>query len=236
MKLKRTFISLSTALAVVLLTTGCIKLNMDLTVEKDDTVSGTIVFAIAKSLSELAQNEGSGESSAPTTDGLLKNAKDVKIAKFDDGDFVGSSYTFENLPLEEMAPEVGDNSNFAIARDGDNLIVSGAMDFSSGDSTESNPFADAMMAGFAASTDIRISVSLPGEIKDTNGTVEGQKITWKGKFGKSLELKAVSYSPLTPPINWLLVGGISVVLISAAILGFWQFRKSRSTSPDRSLA
>ena len=225
MKLKRTFASITTALAIVLMTTGCIKLNMDLTVDSKDTVSGTIVFAVAKSLSEYAEKSGSTNSSAPTTDGLLKNAKDVKVSKFDDGDFVGSSYTFKNLALEELTPKVGDNSTFGIAREGDNLVVSGAMDFSAGDAAESNPFADAMMAGFAASTDIRISVTLPGEIKETTGTIEGQKITWKGKFGKKLELQALAYAPLTPPIDWLLVGGIGGFILVAAVAATLILRK-----------
>ncbi len=232
MKLKRTIAAIATAVAIALMTTGCIKLNMDLTVDKNDTVSGTIVFAVAKSLSEYANESATGESNAPATDGLLKNAKNVKVEKFDDGDFVGSSYSFESVALEEMTPAVGDNSTFGIARVGDNLVVSGVMDFSSGETTDSNPFADAMMASFAATTDIKISVTLPGEIKDSTGDIDGQTITWKGRFGKKLELDATSYSPLTPPINWVLIGGISAGVIIVTLTVALMSRRGKKSSAE----
>lgn len=223
------------SIAVMLLTTGCVKFNMDLEVKANDTVSGTIVFAVAKGLAELSDDSGT-EGSAPETDTLLEGAENVKVEPFDDGDFVGSTYTFENVPLETFQPKVGEDSSFGIARDGDNIVVSGVLEMTSDQSTqEDNPFGDAFLQGVLASSDIKISITLPGEIKESNGTVDGQTISWKGTFGKNLEISAIAYAPKTNPV-FLIIGislaaGILVWFIVWSILRVRQ--KSSSSSPAK---
>lgn len=207
---------------MVLLTTGCVKLNVDLTVKGDDTVSGTMVFAVAKSLTELGDQSETGGTGAET-EGLLESSENVVVEPFDDGDFVGSTYTFENLPLEQFTPKVGEESAFGLSRDGDNIIVSGVLDTSSeGEELESNPFGEALLAGLIGSSDIRIAITLPGEIKESNGTIDGQTITWNGSFGKKLEINAIAYSPKIDPfiliIGSSLAAGLLVGLIVLLIL------------------
>jgi hypothetical protein len=209
-------------LSVALLTTGCVKFNLDLEVKQDDTVSGTMVFAVAKGLSDLGDQSETG-STSPETEGLLGQAENVKVEPFDDGDFVGSSYTFENVPLEEFTPEIGDGGTFGLSRDGDNIVVSGLLDSSTPtEDQQDNPFGGAFLEGIFNSSDIRISVTLPGEIKETNGTVEGQTITWEGKFGEKLELSAIAYAPKIDPLVWIvgssLVIGLVVGLLTLLIL------------------
>ena len=216
------------ALSVVLLTTGCVKLNVDLTVNGDDTVSGTMVFAVSKELAALSE-ESESSGTGTETEGLLKNAENVTIEPFDDGDFVGSTYTFEGLLLEEFAPEIGEESAFGLSREGDNLIVAGVIDTSSdSEELENNPFAGAFLAGLVSSSDLRVSITLPGEIKETNGTVEGQTITWKGSFGKKLEMNAIAYAPLTNPL--ILIVGSSLgagLLIGLIALVFLRAKRSK---------
>jgi len=219
------------ALGVVLLTTGCVKLNLDVTVNNDDTVSGTMVFAVAKSLADLGTGSESG--SAPDTEGLLGDVDNVTVEPFDDGDFVGTSYVFEGVPLETFKPEVGDESAFGIQRDGDNIIVSGVIDTSSeGEQLSDNPFGGAFLESIFSTTDLRISVTLPGEIRETNGEVDGQTITWRGTFGKSLKIDAVAYSPQINPL--LLIGLYSLaagVVVTVLVLGILKLRRRLSLSP-----
>jgi len=215
------------AVSVVLLTTGCVKVTIDLTVNSNDTVSGTMVFAISKELAALSE-ESESAATNPETGGLLKDAENVTIEPFDDGDFVGSAYTFEDLPLEEFAPEIGEESAFGLSRDGDNLIVEGVLDTSSaGPELEDNPFAGAFLAGLVSSSDLRVTITLPGEIKATNGTVEGQTITWKGSFGTKLEMNAVSYAPLTNPLI-LIVGSSLAAGLIFGLLALFFLRAKRA--------
>lgn len=228
MNIKRLWRLVSVSLAVVLLTTGCIKLEMDLTVATDDTVSGTMVFAIAKSITDLAAEDAESSPTSSTQE-LFPTNPDVKSEPFDDGEYVGTTYTFDDLPLEELAPEVGDESALSIKRQGDNLVVSGLLDTGSYEADlESNPLAASLTEGFADLTSIKMSITLPGEIIQTNGEVDGQTITWTGSFGEKLELQAVAASPLAGPINWLLIIGLAVLALGlAAGLGFWFISKNK---------
>lgn len=224
---------IAVSLSTVLLTAGCVKLEMDMTVATDDTVSGNMVFAISKSLAEMATEEAE-PGTTPETDSLFTDVENVTVEAFDDGDFVGSSYTFENLPIVQFAPQVVDGSAFAIERQGDNLVISGTFDTSTeGEELEANPFADSIAAGFAASSSIRIAVTLPGEIIETNGQVDGQTITWKGNFGEKLMLEAVAVSPLGTPINWLVVGGIAGILLGlGGVLFVWLNGRKKLEAPE----
>lgn len=233
MKLRRISAIIAVSLSTVLLTAGCVKLEMDMTVAPDDTVSGNMVFAISKSLAEMATEEAE-PGTTPETDSLFTDVENVTVEAFDDGDFVGSSYTFEKLPIAQFAPQVVDGSAFAIERQGDNLVISGTFDTSSeSQDLEANPFADSIAAGFAASSSIRIAVTLPGEIIETNGQVDGQTITWKGNFGEKLVLEAVAVSPLGTPINWLVVGGIGGILLGVGgVLFVWLMGRKKLDAPE----
>src|SRR5262245_65588006 len=86
--------------ALALLLTGCFKLHMNLGINDDNTISGTIQFGVDKQLVEL-----SGQS----VDDLLKsdspfpsNAPGVSVKPFDDGEFIGQEETFEAVPLDEL--------------------------------------------------------------------------------------------------------------------------------------
>lgn len=236
MNLKRTLTALTVAVAVVIATTGCMKMDMSLKVNDQDKVSGSMVLGITKSLASMA---GSSSSSSLDTNKLLKDTKNVTVEKFDDGKYVGTRYKFTNLPLKQFAPSLGDKSSFGISRKGDNLLVSGTMDMGgAGAADTSNPLAASMMAAMAASFDIKISVTLPGEIKSTNGVTKGHTISWIGVMGKSLEMNAVSYAPLPKPVNWVLVIGIAAIAIAIlAGAGFIILRRRKiSDTTDEALA
>ena len=96
----RTTIRVGAFAALAVLLTGCIKLNMNLGINDDNTVSGTIQFGVQKELLELSgQNADDllgSDSPFPT------NAPGVKVEPFDDGTFAGQQFTFESVPLEEF--------------------------------------------------------------------------------------------------------------------------------------
>jgi hypothetical protein len=117
----------------------------------------------------------------------------------------------------------------SIKRQGDNLVVSGLLDTGSYEADlESNPLAASFTEGFADLTSIKMSITLPGEIIQTNGEVDGQTITWTGSFGEKLELQAVAASPLAGPINWLHIIGLAVLALGlAAGLGIWFVSKNK---------
>src|SRR5262245_1239799 len=186
--------------ALALLLTGCFKLHMNLGINDDNTVSGTIQFGVDKQLVEL-----SGQS----VDDLLKsdspfpsNAPGVSVKAFDDGEFVGQEATFEDVPLDEFnsgsfagatgpSAATGSSDTINIQRQGDTFVVTGALDLSSALSGATGPFAGSGGAELLKTADIKIAFTFPGEvIRAPGGRIDGNTVTYVPSFGERLEINA----------------------------------------------
>ena len=207
------------AMLVLVLTAGCMKLDMNLEVSSQDTVSGDITFAISKSLAEMGQENG-GDAGVPATDNLFGGEVNAEVKPFDDGKFVGSTYKLDAVPLEKFATS-NDSSQLSIVRDGDYLVVSGLLDMTGGDPDSikeamENPFTSALFEG----TSIRVAITLPGTIEETTGVVEGNTVVWEGTMGDSLDISAKAKAPLPGSIDWMLIGGVAAALLAVAAIVF----------------
>lgn len=216
-------------LLVPFLLTGCFKFTMDLEVSEQDTISGDVVVALSKELQALAQDSGGGE---PTD--AFSGLSGVEVTEFDDGTFVGQQYSFSGLPIEELSLD-DDASALSIKRIGDNLVVSGTLSFE--DETADPAQADDLGFGqaFFDSADLRVAIKFPGEIRETNGTIdeETNTITWIPKYGEANEISAVVYSPRGVPLwVWWALGGVGGALVVAALVVLLVKRSSRASRLD----
>jgi hypothetical protein len=182
------------ALALVL--TGCIKLNMDLVIGSDDTVSGVVQFGVQKELLELT-----GQS----VDDLLgdvplpSDAPGVTTEPFEDDEFAGQQFNFESVPIEQFDPSqvtgatgvtgVPATDQLSITRQGDTFVVVGVLDMSGGITGATNPFGGTG-AELLESADIRIAITFPGDVIEANGQVDGNTVTYVPRFGERLEINA----------------------------------------------
>lgn len=216
-------------LLVPFLLSGCFKFTMDLEVSDQDTISGDVVVALSKELEALAQDSGGGE----TTD-AFSDLSGVEVTEFDDGTFVGQQYSFSGLPIEELSLD-DDASALSIKRIGDNLVVSGTLSFE--DDTADPAQADDLGFGqaFFDSADLRVAIKFPGEIRETNGSIDEatNTITWIPKYGEANEISAVVYSPRGVPIwVWWALGGVGGVLVVAALVVLLLRRSSRASRAE----
>jgi hypothetical protein len=221
-------------LALAVLLTGCIKLNMDLGINADDTVNGTIVLGVQKELLELTGQ--SAEDLLGDADLIPTGATGVVVESFEDDEFIGQQIIFEDLPIAEFNSGAlgasgasgvtgagGDTLN--IAREGETFVVTGVLDLSSGLSGATGPFAGTGGAQLFESADIQISITFPGEVVQANGEVDGNTVTYVPEFGERLEINATgsaidngqaadvvggsdSFLPLL-----LIIAGVAVVLL-----------------------
>jgi hypothetical protein len=180
--------SLATVAALSMALAGCLKLDMALTVSPDDTVDGQLVFAVNKDLLELT-----GQS----IDDLLGDAtvpSDVEGATqepYEDDTFVGTRVTFDSVPLERIQ-EGSDPDSLSIERVGDRFEVSGVLDLGTQEADlQGNPFEDQITEAFDTA-ELKIAVTFPGEIIETNGRVDGTTVTWEPSIGERTELTAVA--------------------------------------------
>ena len=226
--------------ALVFLMTGCIKLNMNLGINSDDTVSGTVEFGVQKELLDLTgQNvEDLLGSDAP----FPSDAPGVTVEPFDDGEFAGQQFIFEDLPIEQFnsggiagasgaTSVAGAADTLQIARQGDTFVVTGVLDLSSGLSGVTGPFGGTGGAEFFESADIKIAITFPGEVLQApGGEVDGNTVTYVPEFGERLEINATgnavdngeaadvvggsdSFLPLI-----LIIGAVALVLLIVLLL------------------
>ncbi|MBN2176348.1 MAG: hypothetical protein JW722_01665 [Demequinaceae bacterium] len=151
------------AAVVALSLTGCFKTTAHYTLHQDDTVSGEIIVGLAKEFAEdLSPEEATDSVGGSET---LEGIEDFEAKSYDDGKFIGTIYTFEDQPLDAIAANV----DGTLVRDGDLFVFQG------------NPVDPAQFEGaeaFLDSAEASLSITFPGAITDTNGSVSGTTVTW----------------------------------------------------------
>jgi hypothetical protein len=201
--------------ALVILLSSCIKLNMDLTVSTDDTVSGTAIVAIDKQLlaatGQPVDQIFGGDTIAPA------GTNGVTTKDYEDDTFIGQEITFEDAPIAALS-ESEDPDALKIVRDGDVFTVTGALDMTNdaGADATNEAVQDAL-----ASADIRISITFPGPVTSSNGDANGNAVSWSPKVGERTELHAQgsaipSSSP--SPVLWIVVAVIAVLGVIGGVL------------------
>jgi hypothetical protein len=189
--------------------TGCVKLDADLKVNSDETVSGTMKIGVDKqlvessgqSLDKVRQQVESGIKET-TTDG-------VTCKSFEDDKYVGSDCQFDAVPFSKMGSSTGDGVGFR--KDGDKFVVT-----VKGMNLGNVPAASHPVVNF--------KITMPGKIleHDAGAKVSGRTATYDSldKLGNvSLTSEASGGFPL-----WALILIIVVLLIAAAAAVFFVLR------------
>ena len=168
--------------------TSCLKLDMALTVSSDDTVDGALVFAVNKELLELtgqSVDDFLGQTQVPS------DVPGASQEPYEDDRFVGTKVVFDSVPLAELQQGSATDS-LSIVREGDRFEVSGVLDLSTADQElQGNPFEGQIQEAFDTA-ELRVAVTFPGEVIQTNGQVEGTTVVWEPKFGVRTKMTAVA--------------------------------------------
>ena len=173
---------------MALLLSGCIKLTMDLQVNSNDTVSGTVQLGIQKELLELSG--GSVQDILGSDSPFPSDAPGVTVEEFDDGEFAGQQFNFDSVPLAEFQ-DTSDPDALNITRQGDTFVVSGVLDMSAATSGATGAFGATGQELFD-SAQIRITMTFPGDVQQASGTIDGNSVTWEPTFGERLEISATA--------------------------------------------
>lgn len=118
MRIKKLGVAL-VAVAVAFCLTGCFKSTSHYTLHEDDTVSAEIIVALHKDFAEGMSPEDASENVGGSE--TIEGIEDVESAPYEDSDFIGIKYTFENQPLGSVAPSV----DGTLEREGDLFIFEG---------------------------------------------------------------------------------------------------------------
>jgi len=200
---------------LALLLSACLKLDMDLQVSENNTVNGSIIFGVDKQLIELTG--GSIEDFLGTDSPLPSDAEGVATEPFEDDEFIGQRFVFDSVPLETLSS--GTPDELRITREGDSFTVTGALDLSSGltGATGATGFPGAEQ--FLQGADLRVRITFPGPVTDTNGEVDGNTVTWVPVVGERLELRATASAiPSGGDSNLTMLLIIAAVIVALAVV------------------
>lgn len=204
--------------AMALLLAGCFKVNMDVEVTPENTVSGTAIIAVDESLLEL-----SGQSA----DQLFQDMDlsdlpaGASVDPYEEDGFVGQQITFDEVSLEDFRGNntlsgAGAEDQLDIVRQGDEFLVSGAIDMSGPEFT-----GEEVPEEFMDNFEFRVSITFPGEVKSATGDIDGNTVTWQPKIGENTPVEAVASaipSSSSPLLLILLIAAGAIVLGAIAFL------------------
>ncbi|NDL60269.1 LppM family (lipo)protein [Phytoactinopolyspora mesophila] len=235
MKRTRTLRAIGAA-GLVLALTGCIKMDMDLTVNADDTVDGTMIFGFNKEMSDMMGEE------ADMFDGMMDELldmdlgedapDDVTVEPYDDGTFIGQEMTFQGVALDEFG---GDDatSELRLTREGDEFVFEGDMDMS--DTGEMGDIPPGMLEGMME-FDMRVSITFPGEVLEHNGDLSGTTVTWVPEMGETNDMYARASESGggggMPVWLWIVIGVVVVAGLVALLFLFSRGKTEPAVAGD----
>jgi hypothetical protein len=209
MKTRRFWRALGSAALAVLLA-GCFKVNMDLDVTADNTVSGTAVVAVEESLLELS---GQNVDQLFADMDLSDLPAGSESEPYEEDGFVGRQITFEEVPLSEFTGNgtlsgTASGEELNIVREGDEFHVTGGFDMSGQEFTGTE-----IPQQFLENFEFRISITFPGPVSSASGDIDENTVTWEPRVGQNTEIQAVA-SAIPSSSSPLLM----IVLIAAGAL------------------
>ena len=208
-----------TALVTMLFVlTGCLQLNAQMSVRKDDTVSGRILVAGDQPAQAAALDRLS------TPSGLEQK---VRITAYSADGFTGREIYFTQLTFAEvdalsLAIEVEGARPYTLGfrRSGDTVSFTGSVDLSG------------IPADRADSATTRVDLTFPNRIGETNGTLGGgNSVSWTPAPGSITRMQASSSYP-DPATRgfavWMIVGIGAALLVSIGTILAARTSRARS--------
>jgi hypothetical protein len=189
--------------------TGCVKLDGDLKVNSNETVSGTLQIGVDK---QLVANSGQSLDAIrqQVEKGIKQTATEgVTCKAFEDDKYVGSNCSFDNVPFADMGSSTDQGVGFR--KDGDKFVVT-VKQMNLGNGTGgSTPVVD-------------FKITMPGKIleHDSGAKIDGRTATYDSldKLGNvSLTSEAGSSFPV-----WALILIIVLLLLGAGAVVFFVLR------------
>jgi hypothetical protein len=221
--------------AMALLLSSCLKLNMDLTVSSDNTVSGTVIFAVDK---ELLQATGQSVDQVIGENPIASPGEEgVTTSPYEDDTFVGQRVTFDAVPIAQFAGAEGSDT-LQIVREGDEFKVSGVLDLSSGTEGTGDPQLDQILQKALETADISLTMTFPGEVVSSNGSIDGSSVTWEPKIGERTEIQAVAKATGGSSMLWLwiAIAAAVVLVVMVAVFALRARGKKGAVVPEETAA
>ncbi|WP_199224477.1 LppM family (lipo)protein [Serinibacter arcticus] len=227
---RRAAAAVAVGAGALLLLSGCVKYNTDITVSEDLTLDGSMEFAI-----ERSALEGLGEDPTEAMTIPSDLPEGVTAEVIDDDTYVGYVMSFEDITAEtfsEAASDGGDAATppFAFSKDDDGNIVFDMESLTSAmGSGGEMPTDMPSMDPSAMITEATMAVTFPGEILEAEGAeISGTTATWDLKtYDGALHAVASTEGGGGGIPVWLFVAIGGVVLVGGAVVAVVLARRGK---------
>lgn len=215
-------------LGLAVLLSGCLKYDLALIVNEDDTMDGTLIVAVAREFAVGEDVFGQSGELTPSQGSVTKEA-------YEDADYIGSRYVISGVPISEIDALATDNSTrFSLTHEGDEYVLDASLNFNLGGS-DSIPTDGSFTA--------MVAMTFPGAVLESNGTIDGNSVVWtqlRPDAANSLTARASAvangaaggpFDSGTPWWVWVL-GGVGLLALAALIAAI-VLRKRRAAKTAR---
>lgn len=196
------------AVALVLTLAGCIKTDMNLVLQPDDTVDGHVTVGLSRAVVEMTGTKPEDLLEQMGGD-FLDGVEPSRVEPYEDDEFLGATTFFEGATLEAFtSPEGG----VSIVREGDEFVVSGEADLA---------HEETQLGAQTSGVDVRIAITFPGPVSSHDGELEGTTVVWRPVPGKptSLNARGSAVEPVPGPPVLMIVGiGLGVLVVVGAVV------------------
>jgi hypothetical protein len=211
---------------LVLLLSSCIKLDMAITVSPNNTVSGTMIFAIDKQILQLT-----GQTADQILQGSVpSNSPNIKAEPYSDATFVGKKYTFDSVPLSQLNAGQSTDS-LHITRSGETFTVTGVMDLSNPNGSGSDAASQQIVQQAMKTAQLKIAITFPGKVASSNGQVDGNTVTWEPKVGETTTFHATASAVASGGLPIVPIAIVLIVVLAVVVVIVMQKRKSGAPAP-----
>jgi hypothetical protein len=224
---------------VCLVLTGCLKIDIGLTVHGNDTVSGSAILGIDKRVVALTGQSEDEIIRSMTENSDTQLPPGARTEQYRDDTFIGVRVIFDNVTLADFNSDSTGPGDLRIEHTEGQFRVTGNVDLSDVD------MSDPALSNIAGSFQTRVAITMPGRVVEHNGSLSGRTVTWHPAAGEITEIRAVSAEPLRllgrdidRPWHVALaavlgLGTCLVFLVAAGLLIFWLVRRNRraATAP-----
>lgn len=196
----------------VLALAGCVRIDGDLTISTEDTLSGEVTIAIDRQAAISQGEDPDGLASDILEDVENNPGEGVTGEPYDDGDFVGVTLTLTRTPLVRVSDAT--SGLLQISHEGGQYLVTG--DFSAlNEPTEGGEA--------AAPWQIDLAITFPDGVTEHDGELSGSTVTWHLSDGTDT-MSARGPAPGGGlSVVWIVVIVVLVALV--ATLVWWLLRR-----------
>jgi LppM domain len=225
----------ATVLLVVL--TGCIKIDLALDINENEAIDGEIILALSRELAQLTGQSREQLIGQFEADVMRDAPEGVTKESYRTEGLEGTRLILDDVPVDAFDPI---EETLSIVHEGDHYVVNGMFDLAAvSDLGELSDLNKTSFEGVADTMDVRIAITFPGEVVDHNGELAGQTVTWIPTGVEAIEIYAraedsaregaedsASHRSLAGPV-------VAALLIVSAVATLTMLRR-RSSQPHES--